>query len=104
MRWLRSIRMRLRSLVRQTRVDQELDAELDFYVEQTTRNYVAQGMASEEARALARRTLGSAALVRERGARAAACRSCNSLMNAGSMYAWPCGRSPGVPGLRARLS
>jgi predicted permease len=65
MRWLRSVRTRLRSMVRQTQVDQELDAELDFYVEQTTRNYVAQGTKPDEARAMARRSLGSVALVRE---------------------------------------
>jgi predicted permease len=47
-------------------VDQELDAELQFYVEQRTSDYVAQGMAPEEARALAQRSLGSATLVRER--------------------------------------
>ena len=53
-------------MLHQTRVDQEFDAELDFYVEQRTRDYVAQGMAPEEARAMARRSLGSVALVRER--------------------------------------
>jgi len=66
MRWLSVVRMRLRSMVRQTQVDRELDAELDFYVEQTTRNHVAQGMTPEQARAMARRSLGSVALVRER--------------------------------------
>jgi putative ABC transport system permease protein len=65
MRWLRSVRVRLRSMLYQTRADQELDAELDFYVEQRTRDYVAQGMAPEEARATARRSLGSVTLVRE---------------------------------------
>ena len=36
MRWLRSVRVRLRSFFRQTQVDRELDAELEFYVEQRT--------------------------------------------------------------------
>jgi predicted permease len=66
MRWLRSVRVRLRSMVRQSQVDQELDAELAFYLEQRTRDYVARGMALEEARATARRSLGSVTLVRER--------------------------------------
>ena len=66
MRWLRSVRVRLRSLMRQAEVDQELDAELEFFVEQRTREYVVQGMDAEEARALARRSLGSVTLVRER--------------------------------------
>ncbi len=66
MRWLRSVCMRLRSMMRRTRVDQELDEELNFYVEQTTRDYVARGMTLAEARALARRSLGSMTLVRER--------------------------------------
>jgi hypothetical protein len=66
MRWLRSVGVRFRSLVRPTQVDQELDAELQFYVEQRTKDYIAQGMAAEEAWATARRSLGSLTLVRER--------------------------------------
>src|SRR4030095_9547158 len=66
MRWLSVVRMRLRSMVRQTQVDRELDAELDFYVEQTTRNHVAQEMTPQRGRAMARRSLCSVTLVRER--------------------------------------
>jgi predicted permease len=66
MRWLRSLRVRLRSMVRPTQVDQELDAELEFFVEQRTRDLVAQGMTRAEAAASARRSLGSVTLVRER--------------------------------------
>jgi len=66
MRWMRSVRVRFRSVFRRSLVDQELDAELDFYLEQRTRNYLAQGMSPEEARLNARRSLGSVTLVRER--------------------------------------
>ena len=65
MRWLRSVRVRFRSLLRRARADHELDAELDFYIEERARDYLAQGMAPEEARAMARRSLGSVTLVRE---------------------------------------
>src|SRR5688572_21024898 len=66
MRWLRSARVRLRSLFRQALVDQELDSELQFYLDHRTNEYVARGMTPEDARVKARRSLGSVALIRER--------------------------------------
>jgi putative ABC transport system permease protein len=65
MRWLRSVRVRFRSLLRRAQADHELDAELDFYIEERARDYLAQGMAPEKARAMARRSFGSVTLVRE---------------------------------------
>ena len=47
--WLFTIPLRLRSLFRWAQADQELDDELRDYLERKTEEYVAQGMAQEEA-------------------------------------------------------
>lgn len=57
--WLFTIPLRLRSLFRRTQVDQELDDELRDHLERKTDDYVAKGMAVEEARRRARLDLGS---------------------------------------------
>jgi len=49
--WLYTIPLRLRSLFRWAQADQELDDELRDHVERKTDEYVAQGMATEAARA-----------------------------------------------------
>src|SRR5215472_4033250 len=56
--WLFTIPLRLRSLFRGPQADQELDDELRDHVEQRTNEYVAQGMAQEEAHRRARLDLG----------------------------------------------
>ena len=48
--WVYTIPLRLRSLFRRRRVDDELDEELRDHVEEKTEAYVAQGLTREEAR------------------------------------------------------
>jgi hypothetical protein len=52
--WLFTIPLRLRSLFRWAQADQELDDELRDHLERKTEEYVARGMAPEEARRRAR--------------------------------------------------
>ena len=63
--WLFTIPLRLRSLFRWTQADQELDDELRDHVERRTEEYVAKGMAMEEARRRARLELGGVEKVKE---------------------------------------
>jgi putative ABC transport system permease protein len=56
--WLFTIPLRLRSLFRWAQADQELDDELRDHLERATEEYVAKGMAPEEARWRARLDLG----------------------------------------------
>ena len=65
MRWIDHIRLRLRSLFRRSRVEQELNAELQFHLEQQIEENLAAGMSREEARQAARRTFGNVALLQE---------------------------------------
>ena len=69
--WLYTIPLRLRSLFRWAQADQELDDELRDRLERRTEEYIAKGMALEEARRRARLDLGGLEKVREecRGAR-----------------------------------
>ena len=55
--WLYTIPLRIRSLFRRDRVEQELTDELQYHLEQKTREYVARGMAIEEARRVALREM-----------------------------------------------
>ena len=48
--WLYTIPLRLRSLFRWAQADQELDDELRDHLERKTEEYIAKGMAPEEAR------------------------------------------------------
>ena len=56
MRWLSMLRLRLRSLFRRAQVEQELEDELRFHIDQLTARYVEQGLSIEEARRTALRT------------------------------------------------
>jgi predicted permease len=56
--WLFTIPLRLRSLFRWAQADQELDEELREHLERKTEEYVAKGMAPEEAARRARLDLG----------------------------------------------
>src|SRR5262245_18413771 len=49
------LKLRLRALFRKNEIDHELDAELRFYLEKQTEQYVAQGMSPEEGAAAALR-------------------------------------------------
>ena len=56
--WLYTIPLRLRSLLRRAQADQELDDELRDHLERKTEEYVAKGMAPEEAHRRARLDMG----------------------------------------------
>jgi len=63
--WLYTIPLRLRSLFRWAQADQELDDELRDHLERKTEEYVAKGIAPEEARRRARLELGGMEKVKE---------------------------------------
>jgi putative ABC transport system permease protein len=65
MRFIDRIRMRLRSLLRRSQVERELDAELQFHMEQQVEEVLASGMPPEAACCAARRKFGNVALVKE---------------------------------------
>jgi len=58
MRWTTRLRLFLRSLFLSRRVEQDLDAELQFHVQTYTDLYLARGLTPEDARAAALRDLG----------------------------------------------
>ena len=61
----RIVRLRFRSLFRQPLVDRELNAELQFHLEQQIRENLSKGMPPAEARAEAQRMLGGVAQIAE---------------------------------------
>jgi predicted permease len=65
MRWIDRLALGLRSLLRRERVERELDAELQFHLDQQIEESLAAGMSVEDARSSAWRSLGSLALVKE---------------------------------------
>ena len=65
MRLADRLRLRIRSLVRKDRVEQELDRELAFHLDELTRENVEKGMSPEEARYAARRMMGGVAQFEE---------------------------------------
>ena len=60
------LRLRVRALLRRTRVEQELDEELAFHVEHETRKLIDAGMTPAAARERAQARFGSTALAAER--------------------------------------
>src|SRR5438094_3954264 len=65
MRWTDKLRLRWRSLWRRPRVEQELDDELRFHLQQQIEENLAAGMSPEEARYAARRSIGGLAQMKE---------------------------------------
>ena len=65
MRWLEKLMLRWRSLFRRPEVEQELDAELRFHLQQQIDENLAAGMSAEEARYAARRAIGGAEQIKE---------------------------------------
>ena len=65
MRWTTRLVISARSLFRRQRVEQQLDAELRFHLEQQVAENTAAGMNAADARAAARRSLGSIAYLKE---------------------------------------
>ena len=57
-RWRYTVPLRLRSLFRRRRVEQELDEELRYHLERQTEAYLAGGLTPEEARTAALRAIG----------------------------------------------
>lgn len=55
----RIVGLRLRSLIRRPEIERDLDDEISYHVEQLAAAHVASGMSAREARAAARRTMGS---------------------------------------------
>ena len=56
--WLYRMPLRLRSLFRRDQVEQDLNEELQYHLEQKTQEYTASGLTLEEARRKARREFG----------------------------------------------
>src|SRR5262245_3899956 len=56
--WFYTVPLRLRSLFRRARVEQELDEELRYHLERQIEENIAKGMAPEEARFAALRAMG----------------------------------------------
>ncbi|PYR48287.1 MAG: hypothetical protein DMF89_16125 [Acidobacteria bacterium] len=65
MRWKDTLILRLRSLFRRARVEDELDTELQFHLQEQVEEHVAAGMSVEEARSSALRAIGSLTLIKE---------------------------------------
>jgi putative ABC transport system permease protein len=64
-KWLYTLPLRLRSLFRRQRVEQELSEELQFHLDQKTQEYIASGLTPDEARRKARREFGGVELSKE---------------------------------------
>src|ERR1700746_2213695 len=65
MRWHQKLALRLRSLFRKSRADNELDDEIQFHLQQQMDEYVSQGLSPEEARHAALRSLGGMQQIKE---------------------------------------
>src|SRR5213592_1199159 len=65
MRWFHKLPLRLRSLFRKVRVEQELTDELRFHLEKLIEDKVAKGMTSEDTRYAALRELGGVEQIKE---------------------------------------
>jgi putative ABC transport system permease protein len=65
MRWIRRLTMAWRSLFRRAKVEQELDLELQFHLDQQTAEHLAAGMGPDEARAAALRSIGNVTRVKD---------------------------------------
>jgi predicted permease len=59
MRWITSLRLRVRSLVQGRQVDRELDEELQYHFDYLVDGFVGSGASLEEARNAARREMGA---------------------------------------------
>ena len=55
--WFYAVPLRLRSLFRRRRVEQDLDEELQYHLERKTEEYIAQGLTPEQARRAALRAM-----------------------------------------------
>jgi putative ABC transport system permease protein len=65
MRWYHKLPLRLRSLFRRNKADQELNDELQLHLQYQIDEYIARGMTPENARAAALRSLGGMEQIKE---------------------------------------
>lgn len=65
LRWPAILRLRLRSLWRRRRVEAEMDEELQFHLENQIEQYIAEGLQPDEARRMARLSIGGVEQRRE---------------------------------------
>ena len=65
MRWIYKLPLRLRSLFKRGRVEQELSEELRFHLKKLIEERIARGMTPEEARYAALRELGGVEQIKE---------------------------------------
>jgi predicted permease len=65
MRWLARLRQILQSLFRRQRIEGDLDAELQYHLEQEIRSGIEAGLSSEDAKLAAQRLVGSVPLYKE---------------------------------------
>jgi len=65
MRWIYKLPLRLQSLFRKSRVEQELSDELRFHLEKLIQEKAAKGMSQKEARSAALRELGAVEQIKE---------------------------------------
>ena len=65
MRWLAKLRLRMRTLLHRNGVEQELDSELRFHLEQQIAENFSLGMSPEDARLAALRSIGGMAQISE---------------------------------------
>ena len=66
MRWGRILIHRFRSVFRRSRIEDEMEREIDLHLELLTREHIAAGLPEPEARMAARRAFGSVAATRDR--------------------------------------
>src|SRR5262245_45012014 len=55
--WIYAVPLRLRSLFRRKRVEQDLDEELQYHLERKTEEYLARGLTPEQSRRAALRAM-----------------------------------------------
>ncbi len=65
MRWIDQLSLRFRSLFSRARIEQELDDELRFHLQEQIEENMAAGMTLEDARHAARRTVGGVEQIKE---------------------------------------
>ena len=70
-RWLAQLRVALRSIIRRTRADDELDEEIQFHLERQIDEGLRAGLAPEEARYAALRAMGAIGKSKEESPRSA---------------------------------
>ena len=66
LRWVTTLPLRLRTLILKSRVEQELDEELQFHLESQVEQLISRGYSSKEARTMALKAMGGVDRQKER--------------------------------------